>query len=131
MRVVGLITGVGLVGALAAYLVGPALLRLLFGPGYDVSGAILAGLTVAATLLALLTFSGSAVLALGRHASYALGWLVAIAVSAATLLLPIALADRTLLSLVLGPAAGLVAFAVVLAPWLRAVAPREGHAERP
>jgi len=131
MRVVGLITGVGLVGAVAAYLVGPALLRFLFGPGYDVSGAILAGLTVAATLLALLTFSGSAVLAMGRHASYALGWLVAIAVSAATLLLPFALADRALLSLVLGPVAGLVVFAAVLAPWLRAVAPREGHAGRP
>jgi len=131
VRVVGLITVVGLGGALAAYVVGPVLLRLLFGRDYNVTGAVLAGLTVAATLLALLTFSGSAVLALGRHSRYALGWLVAITVSVSALILPFGLADRALLSLVIGPTSGLVVFAAVLAPWQRSVAPCEGAAERP
>ncbi len=106
-RLGGGIAVVGLAGAVVAGVVGPALLELLFGTDYRLTGTTLAGLTVAATALALLTLSGSAVLALGRHARYAQGWMIATVVSVALLLLPLPLSDRAVLSLVVGPVIGL------------------------
>ena len=115
LRLAGGITLVGVAGSVLAAFVGPFLLALLFGPAYRLAGGTLAGLTIAATVLALLTLSGSAVLALGLHAQYSRGWLLATAVAVALLLLPLSLSDRAVVSLVVGPVAGLLYHGRVLA----------------
>jgi O-antigen/teichoic acid export membrane protein len=108
VRVFALVAAVGAAAAVAAALVGPWLMTLIFGPGYRVDGAVLGGLTLSAVLLALLTLTGAATIALGGHRAYAAGWVLATVVCAAALLLPGELAARVVLSLALGPATGLV-----------------------
>src|SRR5690606_31900283 len=103
--------------ALAASAVGPWLMEVLLGPGYRVAPLVLGGLTVTAALLALLTLTGAATLALGGHRAYAAGWLVATACSAAVLLLPGDLEARVVSSLALGPMVGVA----VHASWVRRV----------
>ncbi|NKY08378.1 hypothetical protein HF998_15555, partial [Cellulomonas hominis] len=71
-------------------------------------------LTASACALALLTLTGAAVLALGRHAAYALGWLAATVVSAALLVLPGDLNPRAVLSLAVGPLVGVLVHAFVV-----------------
>ena len=115
LKVGAIVTAVGVVGAALAALVGPAILALLFGPAYRLAGSTLAGLTVGATVLALLTLTGSAILAMALHTQYSFGWLLAVVVAAAVLFLPRSLSDRAVISLILGPAVGLAYHAWVLA----------------
>ncbi|MBU5424043.1 hypothetical protein KQI48_15345 [Cellulomonas hominis] len=114
VQVGGAIVAVGAVGAGAAALVGPWLMAVVLGPDYRVSPGLLAGLTASACALALLTLTGAAVLALGRHAAYALGWLAATVVSAALLVLPGDLNPRAVLSLAVGPLVGVLVHAFVV-----------------
>jgi O-antigen/teichoic acid export membrane protein len=114
LQVAAVVLGVGAVGAVAAALVGPWLMATVLGPDYRVAGGVLAGLTASACALALLTLTGAAVLALGRHRAYATGWLVATAVSAAVLLLPASLELRAVVSLAAGPLVGVVLHAVAV-----------------
>jgi hypothetical protein len=53
-----IIGGIGAVGVAAAGLVGPWLLRVVVGPQYQASGALLAWLTAAAVSIAMLTLTG-------------------------------------------------------------------------
>lgn len=114
-RIVLGILGVGSVGAVLAWFVGPWLLVTFFGPGYRESGMLLAALTLAAVALAVLTITGASVLALGMHRAYALGWVLAFAVSAGVLFVPLPLAERAVLSLAIGPAIGACLHVVSLA----------------
>ncbi|GIG36087.1 hypothetical protein [Cellulomonas pakistanensis] len=114
LQVSAVVLAVGAVGAGAAALVGPWLMVVVLGPDYRVPGAVLAGLTASACALALLTLTGAAVLALGRHRAYAAGWLVATAVSAAVLLAPWSLEARAVASLAAGPLVGVVVHAVAV-----------------
>lgn len=107
IRLAAVIGAVGLVGAGAAALVGPWLMELLLGSGYRVGPVILGTLTLTAALLALLTLTGAATLALDGHRVYAIGWLAATVCSAAALLLPGSLEARVLTSLALGPLVGI------------------------
>lgn len=104
-----LITAVGFVGAIAAWLIGPALMTI-FGPGYKVEGWVLAALTLSAALMSVLMLLGTAVLALGRHRAYSVGWLASTSVAIALLLVPVGLDVKCLLSLSLGPLAGTIIF---------------------
>ena len=108
LRPAAAIVAVGAVGAVGAYLVGPSIMVAFFGPGYHVGGALLAALTLAAGCLALLTLTGSAVLATGRHRAYAVGWFLSSAASVALLMTGLPLADRSVLSLCVGPLVGIV-----------------------
>lgn len=108
LRISGAILAVGVVGAGLAALVGPTLMAVVLGESYRVSGALLAALTMSGALLAVLTMCGAATLSIGSHRSYALGWIVAAAVSLITLLTPLELEARVILSLSLGPVAGIV-----------------------
>ena len=103
----GAILGVGLAGAGLAALVGPWLMTLVRDT-YHVDGLVLAGLTFDAALLALLTLTGAAVLAVGRHTAYAVGWVAASVVSLVVLLLPLPVDARAVASLAAGPLAGLL-----------------------
>lgn len=104
--VAGAILGVGVLGAGLAWLVGPWLMTVLIRPDYRVDGVVLAGLTFAAAMLALVTLTGAAVLALDRHTAFTVGWVTATLVSVAVLLTPLDVPTRTVLSLTVGPAVG-------------------------
>lgn len=104
-RVAVAIVGAGVVGAGAAAAAGPWLMSML-GEDYRVAPVVMAGLTLAAAGMALLTLTGAAVLAVGSHRAYAAGWLAATSTTALLLLLPGGLAARTVASLALGPMVG-------------------------
>lgn len=99
--------GVGLVLAAVVAWVGPPLLGLL-RPEYHMSAWLLAGLTLDATALALISVTGTFVLAARRHVWYMVGWLAAIAACVGFLLTPIGLEHRVVVALLIGPAVGTV-----------------------
>jgi len=101
------VAAVGAAGAVAAGLLGPWLLRTVFGGDYDADGLLLAGLTVAATAIALLTLTGAATVAAALHRAYALGWVGATVASTLLLLLPLDLSTRTVVALLCGPLVGI------------------------
>jgi hypothetical protein len=109
------VTGVGLVGVVAAGLVGPWLLRNGFGQQYLADGALLAWLTAAAVAIALLTLTGAAAVAAALHRAYSLGWVSATIASTLLLLLPLDLAPRTVVALMSGPVVGIAVHLFALA----------------
>ncbi|CAN5363727.1 integral membrane protein [soil metagenome] len=106
LRLATVILAVGLGGGGLAALLGPWLLSVFGGPGYDAAPLTLATLTFAASLLALLTLTGIAVLSVGSHRAYALGWLAATTVGIGILLLPATIDVRAAASLMIGPVVG-------------------------
>jgi O-antigen/teichoic acid export membrane protein len=109
------IAAVGAVGVVAAYLVGPWLLRAAFGPEYQTTGALLAWLTAGAAMIALLTLTGAATVAAALHRAYALGWVGATAAAALLLCLPLGLEARTVVALLCGPLMGIAVHVAALA----------------
>jgi O-antigen/teichoic acid export membrane protein len=101
------LTGLGLLGVLAAGIFGPWLLRSAFGAEYRADGALLAWLTAAAIAMALLTLTGAATVAAALHRAYSLGWVSATVASTALLLLPLDLETRTVVALLCGPMVGI------------------------
>ena len=111
------VVAVGAVGALAAYLVGPLLFRLIYPPAagaesaYDAaaSGFTLGALVFASALLALMTLSGNMALAVNQHRIYLAGWVVAAAVTLSlAFLIPAPLVPRAIVALAVGPVCGFV-----------------------
>ncbi|MGV8977997.1 MAG: hypothetical protein ACOH17_08125 [Cellulomonas sp.] len=115
LRLGGVILAVGIGGAGLAALIGPWLLSVFGGPGYDVTPLLLATLTFAASLLGLLTLTGIAVLSVGAHRMYAVGWLVATMVGVAILLLPATIDVRVAASLLTGPVVGVAIHVAAIA----------------
>ena len=113
-RLLLLVGGVGAVGAVAAWLIGPWLMETFLGADYRVSGPVLGALTLAAAAMAALTVTGACVQALSAHAWYVAGWVVAVVCSLLLLQVPGSLQDRTLLALGLAPIPGLVVHLVGL-----------------
>lgn len=105
-RPLGLLAALGAAAALAAWLLGPWIMDLLFAGRYEVSGGTFAGLMIAAATLAMLTLTGTAALADSAHVGYTTGWIVAALVAAALLLLPLPLPERSVIALVAGPVVG-------------------------
>lgn len=111
---VGALLGVGLLGGVAAYLLGPWLFILITGPRPEEvaayteasQGWVLGLLTFASAVMALLVLSGTAVLAMNLHKTYILGWIVAAVVSLMLVLLPLPLIPRAIISLFVGPLLG-------------------------
>lgn len=97
--------GLTVVGALAAWPLGPWVLRLV-NPDYHVPGPVFAGLVLGAGLVALLTVTGAAAVALDHHTVYLVGWIAATAATVAVLLVPAGLDVRVVASLLVGPAVG-------------------------
>ncbi|WP_426990261.1 hypothetical protein [Pseudarthrobacter sp. Y6] len=108
------ITGVAVVGAVAAYFLGPWLMVLLFGPDYHVAPWVLAGLTAAAAVLALLTLTGGMCVALNRHRVSSVGWVSAGVLTLVVLLLPLDADVRAVVSLLVGPLFGVSIHTVAL-----------------
>lgn len=103
-----LFLAVGVAGGIAACLLGPLLMDLLFPGKYEVAAWILGTLTFDAALMAILTLTGTAALAVGAHRAYSMGWVSGTAVSILCLLLPLPLPIRTAMALAAGPAFGAV-----------------------
>ena len=95
------------VGALAAWPVGPWALRLV-NPDYHVDGAVFAGLVLGAGLVAVLTVTGAAAVALDHHTVYLAGWIAATVTTLGVLLVPGVLEARVVTSLLVGPAVGVL-----------------------
>jgi O-antigen/teichoic acid export membrane protein len=107
MKPAAAVTALGLLGVLAAGILGPWLLRTAFGTEYQADGALLAWLTAAAIAIALLTLTGAATVAAALHRAYSLGWVSATVASTALLLLPVDLETRTVVALLCGPLVGI------------------------
>lgn len=129
------VVAVGAVGALAAYLVGPLLFRLIYPPAagaesaYEAaaSGITLGALVFASALLALMTLSGNMALAVNQHRIYLAGWVVAAAVTLSlAFLVPAPLVPRAIVALVVGPVCGFVVHMVGVSLASRT---EEAHAE--
>lgn len=101
------VAALGTAGAVAAGLAGPWLLSTVFGGDYNTGGLLLAGLTIGATAIALLTLTGAATVAAALHRAYALGWVGATLASTLLLLLPFDLPTRTVVALLCGPLVGI------------------------
>lgn len=111
----GLVTAVGAVGAGAAWLVGPWLIRVLFGGDFELPGAVLAALTAASVGTAALMVTGNAALAFDRHLLYNSGWWVAVVAAAALLVaIPGSLDVRAAIALLAGPGVGVTVHVVGL-----------------
>nr|WP_253851760.1 hypothetical protein [Mycobacterium sp. 1423905.2] len=102
-----LVLGVGALGVVLAGVLGPWLLRELFGSDYQASSALLAWLTAAAVAIALLTLTGAAAVAAALHRAYSLGWVGATVASGLLLLVPLELQTRTVVALLCGPLVGI------------------------
>jgi O-antigen/teichoic acid export membrane protein len=109
------IGGIGGVGVLAGGLTGPWLLRVGFGPDYHASGPLVAWLTAAAVVIAMLALTGTAAVAAALHRAYSLGWIGATVASTLLLLLPMALETRTVIALLCGPLVGIAIHLAALA----------------
>ncbi len=101
------VVGIGTVGVVAAYLLGPSILRMAFGADYVTSGGLLAWLTAAAISIALLTLTGAAAVAAALHRAYSIGWVSATLAATMLLALPLGLETRTVLALLCGPLVGI------------------------
>jgi O-antigen/teichoic acid export membrane protein len=101
------VVGVGVAGVLVAGSLGPWLLRAAFGPEYRADGSLLAWLTAAAVMIALLTLTGAAAVAAALHRAYSVGWVGATVASVLLLLLPLGLETRTVIALLCGPLVGI------------------------
>jgi O-antigen/teichoic acid export membrane protein len=116
LPVARLIALIAVVGAVLGALLGPWLLVLVYGEGYYVGPWTIAGLVIAAGMLALVTLTGALCLAVDKHRSFSLGWIAATVLAIGILLLPIDLELRAVLSLLIGPVAGLVVHYLALRP---------------
>lgn len=107
-RVVRILGAGTLAVAAGCYLLGPTVFGTVWGPDYRLPGIVLAGLAVGSGFLAGLVATGAIALGRGRHTNYLAGWLLAAAVSAAVLALPLAMTVTVPLALIAGPAVGMV-----------------------
>lgn len=114
VRIAGAVVAVGVVAAGLAAAVGPWLMTTLFGPTYHVDGLVLFELTLAAAVLALLTLTGAAAIAVRAHGAFSLGWVAATVAAAGCLLLPASIETRAVLGLAVGPLIGVVVHAVAV-----------------
>jgi len=95
--------------AILAALVGPPLLPIVFGAGFEAGPWIVGALTAAASGLGIIALTSAAAIAASRHTLYLAGWAVAILVSLVLLFtLPIPLDWATASAVAAGPIAGAV-----------------------
>lgn len=131
LRLLALVVAVAGLGAVLAWVVGPWLMRFLFGAGYAVDGGVLALLTLAAGGTAALTLTGACAQALAAYDWYVAGWVVALVACVVLLQVPGSMEARSCLALGLAPLTGLAVHLAGLATIRRAgrVARREAADE--
>jgi O-antigen/teichoic acid export membrane protein len=113
--VVLLIAAAAVIFSVAIYFLGPFIFGILFPGQPTPSSSLLVVLVVSSALVGLLCTTGPAVLSLGRHGLYSVGWVSAAVVTIVCLLLPLPLTDRTVSALVAAPIVGLIVHGIGLA----------------
>lgn len=96
-----------LAAAVVSYWVGPPVLSLMYGAGFVAPGWLFVTLVLSAGAMSVFMLSGSACVAREQHVAYAVGWLCAVLVLMAGLLLPLSLDVRALGALLAAPLVGL------------------------
>lgn len=125
-RLIVVVVGIGVLATLGAFAIGPLVLRLAFGSGFDKLGnADLGYLALASAAFMLAQALSQALIALSGHAKAALGWVVAIAVFAVGTALGRGLLPRVELGLVAGSLAGVAAMALLLRARMAAGVPAD------
>lgn len=119
VKAVAALAGIGVVGAIGAYLLGPWLMATLFGPDYRVEGWILAGMTLASVGTAIVTITAALAQALRRQVAFVGGWLVALVVSVAILVTGYDIDTRVVAALVIAPYSGVIVHAIAIVRELR------------
>lgn len=115
LRAFGLIGVTMVVLAIATVFWGTAAFDLLIGEEFALSTEALVPLVVSSGFIGALYVTGPALLASGRHRSYATGWVAASAVAVGLLFVPVSLDVKAALALSFGPIVGIVVHVVVLA----------------
>lgn len=107
--------GIAALLGLAAAVIGPELLRSVFGAEFELPGHTLGLLVLSSGLIGALSMSSPALVAHNRHGQNVIGWISALAVSVAVLAAgPNDLEVRVPLALLAGPLLGLVLHLVMV-----------------
>ena len=109
----------GLVGVAGSFALGPEVLRLLFGPEFDIQRLDLAALSLGTAIYMLALVLQPAVIALDRHRVNAMAWVAGLGVFVACLAIPLGTFARVEVALVLG---SLTVVGALAAPVLRHLA---------
>jgi hypothetical protein len=111
----GAVLALGALLALLGYLLGPAVFELVFPNKDTPENWLIAAFVLSSALVGALCISAPAVLSRNAHAAFSAGWIVAALTTIGCLLLPIGFLEKTVLSLIAGPLAGVLVHAVYLA----------------
>jgi O-antigen/teichoic acid export membrane protein len=111
-RLMTAVAGLGVAAVIGAFLFGPLVVRILFGPDYDLGRRNLTMLAASSALYMLAITTSQAIIALHGHARVAIGWLAGVI----TFLVVTALGNDLLLRVEMGLVAG--SAMSVLALWL-------------
>ena len=111
-RLLSAVAGLGVIAVVGAFLIGPLVVRILFGPDYDLGRRNLTMLAASAALYMVAITTSQAIIALHGHARVAIGWAVGVVVFVVVTALGNDLLLRVEMGLVVGSAAS------VLALWL-------------
>lgn len=115
----GFVLVVGAVLAALGYFIGPAVFALLF-PGQSIPADwLIAGLIASSALVGGLCVSAPAVLSRNAHSAFTAGWVLAALTTVVCLVLPFDFLTRTMLALLVGPAAGVLLHGMYLAAYRR------------
>ena len=110
----GFVLVLGGVLSLLGYLVGPAVFSFLFPNSAVPGGWVIAVFVASSAVVGALCISAPAVLSRNAHGVFTAGWVTAAVVTVLCLLVPLDFMTRTVLALLLGPAAGIVVHGVYL-----------------
>jgi len=111
-RLLTAVSGLGVAAVVGAFLIGPLVVRILFGPDYDLGRRNLTMLAASSALYMVAITMSQAIIALHGHARVAIGWAVGVVVFVVVTALGNDLLLRVEMGLVVGSAAS------VLALWL-------------
>ncbi|WEO78141.1 hypothetical protein BJQ94_03630 [Cryobacterium sp. SO2] len=110
----GAVIAIGLVLAVLGYLLGPPIFGWLYPKESAPADWLIPTLVLSSALVGALCVSAPAVLSRNAHAAFSAGWIVAALTTVACLLLPMGFIEKTMLALLVGPAAGVLVHAVYL-----------------
>lgn len=101
-----LAVALGIIGGAAGWLWGPAVVRLVYGPAYDVASAVVATLVLSAFLLAWVLLMSAALVALAAYRRMTVMWLAAAGTTAVWLAAsPMGVVETTAVGALVGPIA--------------------------
>lgn len=122
-RVLIVTGGVGAAGVAGSWLLGPQVLGLLFGAGFDLPRADLTLLAASTALYMVALVFQPAVIALSDHRGNAIGWTLGVVAFLLTLLAPVDVFLRVELALIVGAAVSVAALGASLGLGLRGTRP--------